>query len=427
MASTADAAAALKLEIARLTGAINQRKSAESQPRSKPISSSAPRPFKNTYVNPSYKPPSRSYVRPSGPPSTSQATMIKPTPTPSVRQPPGPSQPRDVTIGGVTFESSSRSLVRKDLPKPAATTKPVSSGPRPQVQPQFIRNHAGHPKARPYKPKGPSRRALNRNMTLNNTRRSYQSVWSRDSCMAPLPNPNPRSRRTAVKKFDKPCARFTTTGACNRGLTCLYQHDPAKIAVCWPFLQGTCPHSADTCALSHDATPNRTPLCVHFANHGRCTRVNCPFPHVNVGQRSGVCRDFAVLGYCERGLDCDKQHVRECPDFAEKGECPNKKCKLPHVIRANRRRPPVAAAPSKSLEKSPGAEPIIGSALTDPLQPAAPLVSAQDAQLGDEFISLTFVESESDEEENDDDEEDDESEDDDEEEGDSPSLDNEAL
>jgi hypothetical protein len=59
---------------------------------------------------------------------------------------------------------------------------------------------------------------------------------------------------------------------------------------------------------------------------------------VNVGQRQGVCRDFAVLGYCERGLDCGHQHVRECPDFAEKGTCETKGCKLPHVIRANRNR-----------------------------------------------------------------------------------------
>ncbi|KAI0065549.1 hypothetical protein BV25DRAFT_1821987, partial [Artomyces pyxidatus] len=248
-------------------------------------------------------------------------------------------------------------------------------------------------------------------MTLDNTRRPYQT------------------RRIATKRsVDKPCPRFTTTGACNRGLTCPYQHDPNKIAICWPFLHGTCPHTADTCALSHESTPNRTPLCVHFANNGRCTRVNCPFPHVHVGARTGVCREFAVLGYCERGLDCDKQHVRECPDFAERGDCPNKKCKLPHVIRANRRRQPAASsaaqAPIKVDDKTEATAESVGSTLTDGLQTSAPSVSAEEAQLGDEYISLTFHESESEEEDSD--EEEDEGDDDDdgknEEEGEGPTT-----
>ena len=102
---------------------------------------------------------------------------------------------------------------------------------------------------------------------------------------------------------------------------------PTKIAICWPFLQGNCPHTAETCPLSHDSNPHRTPLCVHFANAGRCTRANRSYPHVRVGPREGVCRDFAVLGYCETRIDCTKQHVRECPDFAESGEWPNKFCK----------------------------------------------------------------------------------------------------
>ena len=222
--------------------------------------------------------------------------------------------------------------------------------------------------------------------------------------------------------MDKPCPRFTTTGsypfiladvfliprtiaagACNRGLTCPYQHDPAKIAICWPFLQGTCPHSASTCALSHDPTPERTPLCVHFANAGRCNRDNCPFPHVRVGPREGVCRDFAVLGYCAKGLDCEHQHVRECPDFAEKGFCGTKGCKLPHVIRANRNRP---KTDSKAKTISFNSGPIRADSVAESSgsAPSPPVVTAEDAQLGDEFISLTFVESESDDDDADDDE-----------------------
>jgi len=234
-------------------------------------------------------------------------------------------------------------------------------------------------------------------MTLNNTTRPYQS------------------RPKRLKYSDKPCPRFTTTGSCSRGLTCPYQHDPSKIAICWNFLQGNCPNTAETCNLSHDPTPERTPICLHFLNKGRCMRDNCPFPHVNVGARQGVCRDFAVLGYCERGLDCDKQHVRECPDFAEKGTCITKGCKLPHVIRANRTRKPTVKpveAPTPLASVLSAAE--TASTGTDIFeQQQAVHVTAGDAQLGDEYISLTFNESES--ESSEESEEEDEEEDEDEE------------
>lgn len=206
------------------------------------------------------------------------------------------------------------------------------------------------------------------------------------------------------------------TGSCNRGLTCAYKHDPAKIAICWPYLQNNCPHNAETCALSHESNPHRTPLCVHFANAGRCTRASCPYPHVRVGRREGVCRDFAVLGYCEAGIECPKQHVRECPDFAENGVCPNKFCKLPHVIRANRARKPASTG---VLAEAGTASVSVADDLASAV--AAPATTVEDAQLGDEYISLTFNESEEDEESSDEDNDDEEDEeDDDQEEGDSP-------
>ncbi|VDC00990.1 unnamed protein product [Peniophora sp. CBMAI 1063] len=359
MASSSSSEAALKLEIAKLTGAINQRKTNSYQ---------QPRPtttFKtrgNAYVNPNYKPPSTSYVRPGyalPPRNTSRPPVRYPTAAGTTQQ------PRDVTLNGVAFESSGRSLVRKEI----AVTKPPS-----QVRPP----QPGY-KKRPFKPK-PSRRPGN--MTLNNNRRPYQ----------------PRQK----KSINKPCPRFNTTGSCNRGLTCPYKHDAATIGICWPFLQGTCPNSADNCALSHDPTPERTPLCVHFANNGRCTRAQCPFPHAHLPPRSGVCRDFAVLGYCAKGFDCEHQHVRECPDFAESGECKNKHCKLPHVIRANRVRKTAvtASTPAAPTPTTSSATSVSGS--DTPQSPVAAL-SAENAQLGDEFISLTFNESESEEDEDDDD------------------------
>jgi hypothetical protein len=193
----------------------------------------------------------------------------------------------------------------------------------------------------------------------------------------------------------------------------MYKHDPAKIAICWPYLQGNCPHTAETCSLSHDSNPHRTPLCVHFANAGRCTRANCLYPHVHVGRREGVCRDFAVLGYCEAGIECSKQHVRECPDFAESGKCPNKFCKLPHVIRANRTRKHVSAPVPAVVTAAPVLS--VDKHLVSDV--AVPALTVEDSQLGDEYISLTFNESEEDDDSGDDsdDEEEDESPDDEEE------------
>ena len=231
-----------------------------------------------------------------------------------------------------------------------------------------------------------------------------------------LPNILSRLLRGVISSYP-----LFSLGACNRGLTCPYQHDAAKIAICWSFLQDNCAKTAETCNLSHDPTPERTPLCVHFANNGRCTRANCLFPHVRVGERHGVCRDFAVLGYCEKGLDCDKQHVRECPDFAENGACTTKGCKLPHVIRANRTRKLISkspATPSSSSDASTTANPAGADSSVDSDATAGTAVRqvyAEDAQLGDEFISLTFMESESENESDEDDEEDDDDEEEEEE------------
>ncbi|EGO22276.1 hypothetical protein SERLADRAFT_472853 [Serpula lacrymans var. lacrymans S7.9] len=398
--------AALKLEIARLTGAINNHKSkhqATTYSRDYPTKSRS-----NTYINPNYKPPTNpSHFK------SSQFTRAPATSKPPPPPAPGPSQAREVVIDGVAFQSSGRSLVRKDLPKPA-TAPPTSVSFKPVSQrTDYSRTQGGHliPSGRVYKPKVSSRgrrgRTMNRNMTLNNNRSSYQSR---------------RSTTKRLKCLDKPCPRFTTTGACSRGLTCVYQHDANKIAICWNFLQGCCPNDAAFCNLSHDPTPERTPLCVHFANNGRCTRDKCPFPHVRVGPRQGVCRDFAVLGYCDKGLDCDMQHVRECPDFAEKGT-------FPHVIRANRKRKVVPTTTMAITDPSAvDVANAISSAASNvgavsDIVPSSQNVSVEEAQAGDEYISLMFNESEDDseddEEEGESDEEDDD--DDDDEEGNGPS------
>jgi len=128
-------------------------------------------------------------------------------------------------------------------------------------------------------------------------------------------------------------------GSCTNGPRCRYIHDPAKVAVCVEFLlKGSCP-SGDSCDLSHELTPQRTPTCLHFAK-GNCSNPNCRYTHIRVSSTAPVCRDFGIYGYCDKGLNCEERHVHECPDFSNTGKCTTKGCKLPHrhkasVMRAN--------------------------------------------------------------------------------------------
>ncbi|EFR05297.1 hypothetical protein MGYG_08308 [Nannizzia gypsea CBS 118893] len=136
-----------------------------------------------------------------------------------------------------------------------------------------------------------------------------------------------------VKKRNELCKRFTSTGTCFKGPTCPYIHDPNKVAICKDFLQtGKC-DAGLACDLSHDPSPERSPACLHFLR-GRCTNPCCRYTHVHITPGAPVCRDFAILGYCSKGATCEGRHVHECPDYANTGNCGNKKCPLPHVDRA---------------------------------------------------------------------------------------------
>ena len=238
--------AALKAEIARLTGrtlrspcvtvltcllgAINQHKSTQQ------AFGSAPGPpgyrKSNTYVNPNYKPPS-SYRSQAYHSSTSRYVRPPHVPKPQA----APSSTHDIVIDGVAFETSSRSLVRKDrkylhyrlhetegdptvkslasvpVPKPTSAPKVPT---RPIPQQDFSRTTNGHriPVARAYKSKV-SRQPRARNMTLDNTRGSTQSVYHMGSAWNSRLTSHSRGRRSykRMKYIDKPCPRFTTTGA----------------------------------------------------------------------------------------------------------------------------------------------------------------------------------------------------------------------
>ncbi|CAG8031738.1 unnamed protein product [Penicillium salamii] len=146
-----------------------------------------------------------------------------------------------------------------------------------------------------------------------------------------------------VKKRDELCKRFSTTGTCYKGPTCLFTHDPSKVAICKDFLQtGQCA-AGSSCDLSHEPSPHRSPTCMHFLR-GRCANPECRYAHIRVTPGAPVCRAFATLGYCDKGDSCEEKHVHECPDYANAGACNKKRCQLPHVDRADQIRKAAAAA-----------------------------------------------------------------------------------
>jgi len=195
-------------------------------------------------------------------------------------------------------------------------------------------------------------------------------------------------RRTgAVKKVDVPCREFSTTGtsqhlraraaekrrnrgaatwyvcsactnqtlflslgSCRKGPSCRYKHDPSRVAACKEFLQkGQC-INGDACDLSHDLTPERTPTCLHFARD-HCTNPSCRYAHVKVSPGAPVCRSFGILGYCEKGAQCEERHAYECPDFSNTGVCKTKGCKLLHRERASVLRKNGAAQRDKNSDQ----------------------------------------------------------------------------
>ncbi|GAA5914778.1 uncharacterized protein JCM6883_001092 [Sporobolomyces salmoneus] len=143
-------------------------------------------------------------------------------------------------------------------------------------------------------------------------------------------NRSTRIPKPPKPKSDKLCIFFQKTGQCSRAHTCRYVHDSTKISICPLFLRSSCPRTASTCPLSHHPNAHRSPHCSHFPS---CTRPACPYAHVVVSQDAKVCREFVEYGWCEKGEECDKRHVRECWRFSEEGKCDVVGCKEPHILR----------------------------------------------------------------------------------------------
>ena len=213
-----DSAAALKLEIAKLSGKSAQGQITESWldetglgaiDRHKSGGASYKPPSRtNVYVNPNYKPPSR-------------PTQVPPRPAPYHRPAPikDTGEKRDVVLNGVAFKSSGLSLVRKDreytwgkcgvlvfLTRAAVpqSTRPAPPAPGPS-------NFKATPRY-PTKPRSTRQRARpGRNLTLATGRTSSVVLRIHN----PLTTYSPLRYKATQKRMkfsDKQCPRFTTTG-----------------------------------------------------------------------------------------------------------------------------------------------------------------------------------------------------------------------
>ncbi|KAG8877590.1 hypothetical protein FRB98_006625, partial [Tulasnella sp. 332] len=385
---------ALLEEIQRLSGAINQRKTVQPPPH--PATRGRGR-GRIPYSPTSYRPAKASF--------TDYVPNQRPGAT-SSNVPP----PKEVIIDGVAFQSNGKTLVRKSATSPSAlpinptassmtsqasTPKPTSASVSPQVRtaglPTTI-NPGGQPLIR------------TRNGLIAADR--YKTPIVKLELNAPIKRPGSMASR----------ARF------NPGVT----------------------------GYSKRANPGRNLTLNKNGNQ----------PRRKPKKYEKQCKHFT-----RTGAMCDAAHLRECPDFAETGICKKMGlkgaagCKLPHVIRANnQQRIGIAKAPKADLAQqrrsaavatatpatasptlSTNIEPLkrkidnvggdivldqkkrrVSSAITGSIERVLVDAGAGGAEDNNDFISLTFMESddegeddEDEDEEADDDDDDDDDEDDD--------------
>lgn len=107
-------------------------------------------------------------------------------------------------------------------------------------------------------------------------------------------------------------------------------HSREHRALCRSFVSNKCPHTDESCRLSHQANQFNAPACKFFMS-GYCSKPKCPFGHVKVAEDAKICRPFAIVGWCDEGALCKYRHVYECPDFIDYGEAHSPtKCGLSH-------------------------------------------------------------------------------------------------
>lgn len=186
-----------------------------------------------------------------------------------------------------------------------------------------------------------------KNKTAVFSQSETESSDTNNASTRPLSNKSSKAIRQQQTEPASLCPALTSTGKCTRH-ACHYHHDPNKQAICKRWLyKNDCP-KGEFCLLSHTATPENVPTCLHFQD-GRCNNDNCRFAHIDVKPAALNCDAFGRLGYCEKGDKCAELHAYECPTFANTGECPyGDICRWGHVRRASRMRQATRPPPEVS-------------------------------------------------------------------------------
>lgn len=171
---------------------------------------------------------------------------------------------------------------------------------------------------------------------------SYKYQWSKNSYRICATAKNLGSYATYCKFFSK-------LGICTNA-NCKFVHDPRNVAACKDFLASDNCKYGSKCRLSHKlGNEYVTPHCKDFAQRSckfergaeqwtqsreQDSAVCCRYIHSTIVNSSyPVCRQFAHMGFCYRGLHCKFPHYLECPDSNYTSTCFLNHCKFPHIER----------------------------------------------------------------------------------------------
>ncbi|SCU77623.1 LAFA_0A02586g1_1 [Lachancea sp. 'fantastica'] len=154
------------------------------------------------------------------------------------------------------------------------------------------------------------------------------------------------------------CKFFARLGVCTNS-NCRFAHDPRTVSICRDFFTtGHCKYG-DNCRLTHP--PGNEYVLPDCPKHavGECEfevgaeqefkiqkstepRKHCQYVHTKTrDSRYPICRQFAHIGYCYRGLSCLFPHLMKCPDAHYTQRCFLMHCKYPHSENENPPRDPV--------------------------------------------------------------------------------------
>ncbi|CUS20740.1 LAQU0S01e13608g1_1 [Lachancea quebecensis] len=147
------------------------------------------------------------------------------------------------------------------------------------------------------------------------------------------------------------CKFFSKLGMCTNA-NCKFVHDPRNVTACKDFLaSGNCKYGSK-CRLAHTiGNEYVTPYCKAFVQHAcnfergaeqwtqsreQESAICCRYIHSSAVDPSyPVCRQFAHMGFCYRGLHCKFPHYLECPDSNYSSNCFLNHCKYPHIVHKN--------------------------------------------------------------------------------------------